>query len=242
MLRKEKERLEYMFGIEFLKKFDESLVPFSRKDESPDIIISSKRVGLEITQLSNSINNGISRMQLEGSWDSLIENLRIKWKEKHMPGCHVSLTFIRSKHIPKKDINKVSDEIIEFIKGFIPKIGNCYYSKDGEYEMPSYLLSFRIERILNYKKGIFTFGDFIFSPDLEFKTIERAIKKKDKLRNEYLKKCDNIWLLLVAYGGRASGDFVIKENLINHEYLFGFDKVFLFDAIPKKYWQLKKSE
>ncbi len=237
MNRNEKDRLEYLFGMEFLNEYVPSLARLSKKYESPDIVIPSKQIGLELTQISNS---GKSGFHFEGSWDSLVEAIRIKWNTLKLPACHVSLSISQGYCIPKKRINSVCDEIIELVSEYIPEQGKYYFSKDCEDRLPKYLFAFSIERMVKRDEGVISYSYGIFSPVLSPSVVQEAIRKKEFMRCHYLKKCKEIWLLIIMYGGRASGDFIINEQVINHSYLFHFDKVFLFDALPKKYWELSQ--
>jgi hypothetical protein len=241
MQRDEKDRLEFLFGIKFLTLLDSALSSKAENSESPDILINSGDIGMEITQIGNVMSNNTPRMQLEGSWDSLIEKLQSTWNHQNMPGCHISLSFNQRRHIPKSESKKVAFEILNFIKHFVPEDGHSYVSTDDIHITPRYLHAFSIERLVKYDKGIFNYGDGIFSPKLERQKVQKAIDKKEFLRLDYLKKCKEIWLLIVLYGGRASGDFIIEDKVTQHDFEFRFDKVFLFDALPKKFWELNKS-
>jgi len=241
MRRDEKARLEFLFGIKFLDQLDSTLSSRVKKSESPDILINSGDIGLEITQIGNVMSNKIPRLQLEGSWDSVIERIQSAWNLQKLPGCYVSLSFNQRRHIPKSEINTVSIEIIKFIKDFVPETGHFYFSTDDIQISPKYLQAFSIERLVKHEKGIFNFEDSIFSPKLEVQKVQKAIDKKESLRLGYLKKCREIWLLIVLYGGRASGDFIIEDNLTHHDFIYSFDRVFLYDTLPKKFWELHKS-
>lgn len=241
MQREEKKRLEFLFGIKFLTQQDSTLSSKAENAESPDILINSGDIGIEVTQIGNVLSNNTPRMQLEGSWDSLIEKLQSTWNQQNLPGCHISLSFNQRRHIPKSEIKEVAFEILKFIKQFVPEDGQYYLPTDDIHITPRYLQAFSIERLVKYEKGIFSYGDSIFSPKLTVQEVQKAIDKKEFLRLDYLEKCKEIWLLIVLYGGRASGDFIIGDKVTQHDFDFMFDKVFLFDALPNKFWELNKS-
>lgn len=126
MRRDEQGRLEFLFGIKFLAQLDSAMSSKAKKSESPDILVNSGDIGIEITQIGNVTSNNTPRMQLEGSWDSLIEELQLIWNHQNLPGCHISLYFNQRRHIPKSEIEKVAFEILNFIKQFVPEDGSFY--------------------------------------------------------------------------------------------------------------------
>ncbi len=239
----DKKSLEQKFGMEFLKQLNPDFISLiwnkDDPDPIPDIILRTQPVtGIEITRISNTLKAGHPRMHLEGSWDILLNNMRKIWLEKGFPPVHINLLFNQDTTIPKISSKNYAKIIIDFIKDFIPPDGQSFHSKDELITIPSILYNFIIERKVKYDKPMFTYSDYIWSPYIEVSAIQHVINKKEQKREDYLKNCEIIWLLMFLYSGKASGNFIIPQEVLEHQYFSHFNKVFLFDAVPKKFWEL----
>lgn len=239
----DKKSREQQFGIEFLKQVNPEFISMIWKKDDPDpvpdiILMNQPITGIEITQISNTLKDGHPRMHREGSWDIVLNDIGKMWLEKGYPPAHINILFNQDTTITKISSKNYAKITIDFIKDFIPPDGQSFHSKDELITIPSVLYGFMIERKVKYDKPMFTYSDYIWSPYLEVSAIQGVINKKEKKRVDYLKNCELIWLLIVLYSGKASGNFLIPQEVLEHQYFSHFHKVFLFDAVPKNFWEL----
>lgn len=178
-------------------------------------------------------------MQLEGSLDFLLKKMENLWIELNYPPAHVIIYLDNTNPVSKNDSTLLANQIVNYIKDYIPREGQVFYSEEDMLINPDKLKFFKIERIFKYDQIIFNYFDHIWSPNLTTFEIQNVIDKKEIKRERiYQKNCDVIWLLIVLYSGKASGNFIIPQEVLEHQYFSHFNKVFLFDAVPKKFWEL----
>ncbi len=241
MTREEKKYLEREFAKVFLKEIGISKLPDPSHLNEPDVIIyDSDILGIEVTQIYTGIDqNGISKVATEGGWDFVLDLAQNIWINSNQPKAHVVLTFNSAHHISKGEGRKTASALVELIQNYIPEPDNSFYSDENFMILPNGIVEFHIHRYNEMDTTIWSFNDSSWPPKLTSEEVQQIIIKKEERREAYLTKCDRIWLLLVLYGGRAAGNFDIPKQIYDMQYRFGFDRIFLFDAIPKRIWQLK---
>lgn len=78
-----------------------------------------------------------------------------------------------------------------------------------------------------------------FYSDQAGSEVAKAIAKKESKLPEYLKKCDQCWLLLVTIPDHAIGLLEWSSEKENHTFDTGFDRVFLYDRTNRSVHELK---
>lgn len=239
--REELKRLEFEFGKAFFKELNEGSIDSLIHDDNPDFFTSNERyIGFELTQIHNETVTESTRAHVEGSWDSLMYKLKEIWDSKLLPSCHVRLYFREPIPINKKRIAQEAEEIVILISQHLPEPDSEYRSPDWMLINIPNLIGFEIERIFKHESSIWSYSDSIWAPSLNPLLIQETIDKKEKKRKAYLKRCYEIWLVIALYGGRASGNFNIPAYTTKHNYSCYFDRLFLFDCIPKKIYELNR--
>ncbi len=240
----ESKDLEREFTRAFLRLMGNISLSNLKDDEKPDFILyESELIGIEVTQLFSDSNNGeISRKRIEGGWDDALELALKLWNISGKPNVDVRVMFNELIHIPKSKKSAFSKELLTFIDLCLPEPGESFCSSDGFMTLPDGIVELNIYRYPEIEISTWRCDDADWPPHLTSDLIQKRITKKEELRKIYLQKCDKIWLLIVLYGRRPSGRFIIPEILENTRYSFEFDKVFLFDAFPPKSWELRSSK
>ncbi|WP_370087859.1 hypothetical protein [Ekhidna sp.] len=240
MDRETKKILEYEFGLAFLESLGDYDLENIKHDDNPDFIVKTeKHIGIELTQIYNTIQSKYPRIYLEGSWDSLMDASKRIWENNNLPNAHVSINFNQYSPIRKSKIEEKAMELVDLVKNHIPPIGESWSSNNN----PNLVLingisGFNIERICDYNHSIWTYYDHIWSPTLKSSIVQKTINKKEFHRKSYLNSCDLIWLVMIIHGGRASGNFIVPKDTIECEYNFKFDRVFLFNTLPRTIHEL----
>lgn len=70
---------------------------------------------------------------------------------------------------------------------------------------------------------------------------QSAIVKKEALLPNYLKRCDNCWLVTVATYEGGSSFIEWSAELAAHNFSAEFDRVFFVQGLEKKAYELKLS-
>lgn len=234
-----KKNLEFEFVRIFVKSLNPDLKDAVKEFEEPDAIIQiNPLTGIEVTQVFNQAQEGELRVKFEGSWERIISNATSIWNTIGLPSAHVSVYFSGNYYVSKNNSWVVAENLVNFIANHIPQKGAYYNSSDSMNIERFGITRFSIERIINYDKVVWSYNDSIWVPNLEIDSIQEAIDKKEAKRNSYLKSCKKIWLLLVLNSRKGSGSFEIRKEVIRHIYDFAFDRVFIFESLTQKYFEL----
>ena len=155
-----------------------------------------------------------------------------------LPGCHVRLDFMEPVPINKNKIAQEAEEIVTLVSKYLPTPGSSFKFPNWQpIDIPN-LIVFDIERIVKYESSLWSYYDSLWVPTLNPELIQKTIDKKEEKREMYLKRCKEVWLVIALYGGRASGNFDIPECIKKHNFTCYFDRLFLFDCIPKNIYEL----
>jgi hypothetical protein len=76
-------------------------------------------------------------------------------------------------------------------------------------------------------------------PDLSVEVVRERVVAKEKRLNEYLSKCDEVWLLMVLDTGVSSNHFEIHDDLLETEFFSSFSKLMLLRALHSELFELK---
>ncbi len=242
MSRKEEKELERRFVNAFLQTIGNTNILDPNDREEPDFLLNDLQlIGIEVTQLFSDPNIGeVSRVNTEGGWDGLLELALKMWIDSGKTKVDVRIMFNDTIHIRKTERLIFATELIVLIDKYLPEPGESFWSQDDMLGLPRGIVEFHIHRVLGKESPNWRFNDAAWTPELTTETVQKRIDKKEERRSVYLQNCDNIWLLLVLYGRRPSGSFIVPESVFNSKYQFEFDKVFIFNAIPKHIWELHR--
>lgn len=215
------------------------------KGESPDYILytGTKKIGLELTTLVlNKSDKKIPLASIRDAQNKCLKKATQTAKQNGLETVEVQAQF-RSDHAPI-DINKAAEELVEFVEKEIPKIDatkshHCYESglkyfkwiiiRLGTINGHKWLPHHRFKRIhLNWVR---------INPINE---IQSRVDEKQSKIPEYLKKCDECWLLIGVDEWTAPEAVDITKGLENHIFSGDFKRLFFLRNIERKLVELKK--
>lgn len=108
----------------------------------------------------------------------------------------------------------------------------CYASLKSP-EIPSAFFSLSIFRLPQKNIYDWIVNEAAVQINIRIEEIQDSINKKNLLYDDYRKKCDECWLLLMINIFRDSQSFEISQ-IINHCFNSKFEKVFLMDGSYRK--------
>ena len=241
MSSQEKKDLERQFTHAFLKTIKNSDQYNLDDHEEPDFILNeSGRIGIEVTQVfTETINSENPRIKIEGGWDDVLELAHTIWISTSRPNVDLRIMFNDSIHIGKNGKPIIAKELVKLVDQYLPELDESFWSSDDIIELPRGSVEFHIHRYSGMEISSWRFNDVAWTPNLSSRLLQNTITKKEKRRNIYLESCEKIWLLMVLYGRRPSGSFIIPDTISKVKYHFDFDKVYLFNAFPARTWELE---
>lgn len=226
----------------FLNKYREDLVPLLSFNESPDGRIHLQNddvIGIEHTRIFQpKPDKNIIVQQQESIRNDIVETAYKKYNDlDDQPHLNVVMGFedyywinIPSKTFKKSDIDRISDEVIEFIKDRIPNDGETsdYHLFQGD-KIPKGLLSLTIYRPEDedYRRWRRHSGGVV--PPVQSNHIQDAIDPKNKKVERYRENCNEIWLLLVINNIKYERSIIYEQSILEYKYETDFDKTFLFE-------------
>lgn len=199
------------------------------RTESPDFIISYKdeKIGLEHQQIFNS-----EIIEIIKSTQKLFEDSAKLFEKKNpeyklLANCWLKTNYF---NFEKKDVEKLKDEISEYIYALVTKKENI--------KKPSFLDKVQITKHSRV--------NFIYNPGahyVEYLTpdiLKQAILKKEKLAMKYIEKSklNRQWLLIVI-GSTSPDSYEYGDFPFTIEVESNFEKIFLMEDFNYKIWEIK---
>lgn len=223
-IKNQQKILELCHAAKFLSFFDNKY-KIKKINEEPDFIISStsEKIGLEHQMLIDSKSK-----EKEGFCENLFRQAeQILIEEKSIKNFLANIYISPFFDIKINEKQKTIFEIVQIVKIFI-ETGELM--ENNLIDRISIMPHSRISLCPNlggwWQKNI--------SPDL----LIRAINKKERLIDNYIKKTNlNQWLLIVIGGvGESSYEF---DNNFKFDVVSKFDKIFLLEDFKYRLYEIK---
>jgi uncharacterized protein YciU (UPF0263 family) len=154
--------------------------------------------------------------------------IHFHWNKRH---------FLR-----QAEILRLANDFVRLVENHIPEklFGNIRIGFD---ELEGTLQddvchSITITRVRNDKQSLWS---FISSGWIEVQTneIQHLIDAKNDKAHEYLRRCDEIWLIIVADGHYISSNIDLPEATSSNIYESSFEQVLVYDRISSSVFPLR---
>ncbi len=226
------EELHFAYFKECCKEFPSSIN--IEHDDNPDFLYkhSSGVRGVELTQLFKVTKHPNAPQALESFRQQIVESAQKCCED--IPPLYVRVWFNFNQKMPKNrisEIKRISQSLAEIIKKWHRENPSEFTNALGPPEIPAIFFKIRIARIgSNHNWAVNNTANQLEFPIDE---IQSCINKKNRLYEEYLKRCDECWLLIVFNIFRDSQSFEIPDR-IDHRFKSKFERVFYMDASHRK--------
>lgn len=254
MSDKQEERDHLRAFLDRMENLPEGKLSFAGKNEAPDLRIESEDgpIGVEHQRLFYPrSNNGIIRQEQESLRNDIVSQAKREFLKEADVALNVTIYFhtLYGLAVDPKDVKLTSDkvqprakQIARLVQENIPGIGNSVHlrPKMNDDSLPGGILSIWIDRPKNKAYALWTSpeGGAVarFTPGF----IKKHIAKKEKKLDRYSRGCSEVWLLLVADGGRFSTwfDRETSDEAFENRYSTGFDRVFVLSGPELKLEEL----
>jgi len=229
--------------------------------ETPDFLVKTSQhiIGIENTMLfKQEVEKEFSLQSIESTHRKILKHACEIYKESGLPAVKVQILFSNFRETCKSGVGKTGFTREE-VKQISQKLSQCVIEYSRLHQKTHFSKSTRlysdrspIEGItsifinLSINKGIHTLRDHIWLPiqSESVKTdcineIQNSINKKNKKYQNYLKKSDECWLLLVANRNNPSQSFRIGKKAKQHTYDSLFERTFFLEIEHQDLVQLK---
>lgn len=221
-------------------------------NESPDCVISSvPKLGIEHTRLFQpDTMDGIIIPEQEAKRDQIIANSEEIFNERRDENLRVTISFFdhyrlkiasEDTEFSKKDVQELSNEIAECIIDNLPEQGVTHNLNllDGA-DLPNNIWSISIWNAGPDIGPMWTRPKGGILPYLTTEIIQECIQTHDDKVPNYLKKCDEVWYLIVEdyMLFERSLEFDESSKCLANQYEANFDKLFLFRKSHNQIYEL----
>jgi hypothetical protein len=185
------------------------------RSESPDFIIlgQARAVGVEVTALYLSE----SEVASESTKTSITSSAYLEAKKLGLPSANVVLFFSAVHPFTLKKRNEVAVKVAQVVGVHMPPPGGRV-SLEGISGQPSEVDLIMIDRSIDSPREKWDWMEAGVVLKDSHEILQNAINKKISKAPEYLKKCDECWLLIGANSFRPSGNIRpsdIKNMAVN---------------------------
>lgn len=245
----------------FLRKLD--LVDFELAEipeEQGDftLLINKKKIAIEETQLLYVTDDGLSRMQFKKNCQFIVQKSedlfkRLDFKQE----LEVRVSFLDNSgliHFDKdsmvkfSDIESLAESICKLVVKHCPPVGAYisldHYDMELSVTLPRKIDSIRITDVTGKWKGFFSTSGGYMVPRLTSENIQQKIDNKELKAIKYKNLYDEFWLLITlntfSFTGHYDLDYI--NEVINHNFISSFDKLYLYDMGTNESFELKISK
>lgn len=247
MSRKEQKYHELAHLLAFketVSDFPDGNIP--EDQENPDFLISTseKTIGIEHTEIFHEIKKSGTTLQAE---ESYIFKILHKAKKLYNESNNIPLIIWVDLRIgtdfKKRNIDSIAKNLVRIVEENIPEQESFNEVKktwEIDDPLPKVVSSITIIRFGSLTKSSWApIGISGAMPNVPPEFVQKSIDKKNPKVEDYKKRCDEVWLVIVVYGYLPSTLFEVSGKAISELYSSNFDRTYLFDFQKNKSFLLK---
>ena len=229
-----------------LKRLPGKELPRQNIFQKPDFLFQRGEsiFGIEHTEIKKiGSSKGIpSPAQLKGIHRGIVRKAGQLAAEQGLPPLNVKVNFHNHFYRFKQKGNQAAQALLDTVKKNLDNIMKIEDGNSIEIDPPSPFVGISLIYVapgtingkvwLNHHRWEMMEPGFVrigFIPELQ-----SAITKKNRINNEYLKRCDKCWLLVVADRTKADQKFEFTPEMQKHIYESEFEKT-LFMEIAQRF-------
>ena len=217
-----------------MEKFKENFPDFPKGEivpnESPDFLVKApnETVGIEITgfyrQTSSSTKPPLQQRQ--SVRHKIVTLAKASYDQKGLPPVFVGVHFALNFHCRKYEIQPISEKLVNLAEKSLSNSAEEKIWRRDDIQLNGVdLLSVKK---MNLAKSYWSAPLASFVPTASSQQIQNILDGKNTLCDEYRKKCNKTWLIIVMNRFDPASFSLISENILENEYFYNYDSAFLF--------------
>ncbi len=222
----------------FKAKFSEFPAGTIVPTEEPDFLVeeNGRVAGIELIEFYRETpSNQLPRQASEKLKNQIVEQARSIFEGDGGRALYVYVSFGFHLDLRKSRISELASKLAKIVSDNPVSIDESV-ELENEWNnldyFPEEFISVHILRPAFITDALWAVPDADVIPRFSVDKIQQVIDKKNMLITSYRKKSQELWLLIV-HGFSLSSTFENEENVLEHKYRSGFDRVFLFDAFSQ---------
>jgi hypothetical protein len=249
MNQKQRERYQLERFKAVFKDFPEGEIIDGADDGTePDFFVASPKalLGIELTELYRQAEANKPPMQAgERIRKQIVDRALNIFEKSGGPSLDVSVHFGLNEDLRKDRVADLAAKLANVISAHLNHFGeythtwlqNPWTNKDV---FPFEIDLISVMRIAGKTPSHWSCPESSCIPEFSEIDIQKAIdKKEDRIASYRHREPQAIWLLVIRGLGMSS-TFDLAAHATQHNYVFGFDRVFLFDWFSQTYVEMSK--
>lgn len=216
--------------------------------ENPDFLFetdSGLRLGLEHTWLfPDRGGQGSARANRDSGMFLSVRAAEQIYRKSGERNCAVVVEFDPKVELRRRNRSALSQAIARIVEEHTPRTGTQIIDRYGEGadELPPEVAEVRIDfqsRLLLEWRAHPGESRIITT---EFREqIQLSINEKAPRLNDYLRVCDECWLMIATGGGLSAGLSSSSADMLAHQYVSPFARTYLLDQLAGRVWRLSRT-
>ena len=231
---KKKLERQYLDSFKFLcRDFPHGELEDDR--EIPDYVVRTgkKRIGIEIARIYKAAGNLKHPTQaVEATKESITVAARMYAENLELPPVHVTLFFTLQRHLSNNKVQDIAQRVAQVVREYMPPIGGSVSLEyvDGRRKgQPIEVDLILINRVHPVDRHEWTWLEMGAPHINAVQLFQQVIEEKSARLNDYLRDCDECWLLIVAPSFRPSGMIHPDTQSLSHTYNSPFSRTYFLD-------------
>ncbi|HLZ17632.1 MAG TPA: hypothetical protein VKQ08_11355 [Cyclobacteriaceae bacterium] len=218
----------------YLERFKEHFLNFPQgdicPDESPDFLIKSANgnIGIELTDFYRQMDSESPRplQARDRVRQKIINKAKSIYDENGFAPVSASVYFDLNFDCAKPKIDSVANRFVRLAKCWLSEQTDEKTWARDDIQING-VHSLRVKR-LKMAKSYWRAPQASFVPELQPWQLQKILDEKSTYCEDYRKKCNKVWLIIVLDRFRASSFSLIPERIAEHPFSHNFDSAFLF--------------
>ncbi len=217
--------------------------------DRPDVLIvgEHKVIGVELTELHHFVRPGQTQLQAaEESRLKVVMRAEQLYKQSGGPPV-ICRIFMHNERVKKSQVEPLAAAISNLVIRNLPLPNE---SRRESYEwtnrsyFPEIINSIAVDRIDLIQETHFSSPSATWIPNLFVDDINRVLQAKESKYIEYKnsKRCDPVWLLIIADLRVSSTWFNFNNEVLEGSYISSFDRVFIMSHFNRRLHELRLSK
>lgn len=213
--------------------------------EKPDFLIksSSEIVGVELTRIPLKTQGGNLHPHAKDSiQDDIVLKIRELLVNSKINDCEIHIDLTVHRDLRSQERNEIANKVYGIITRNLPE-NYSYNNIVNDFEdlelFPPQIDGIRMYRLPGLGASFVTDSRLGGVQKDLIPNLEEVIESKNKKLRFYHQHCNQYWLII--YNEQMSSDNYLEPSLetLNKVYYTGFDKVFLFNSVCGKVYELR---
>ena len=216
-----------------------------KSSEKPDFLVTDgpTTIGIEVTRFFRKPTGGGELQRLESERRQIVSSAKKLYAARGGPPVRVWVHFEGHTEIAKGARRPIAEALTRVVEAEVShrpdEVLVVMHGKSGKSSLPLEIERLSIRRHGAWSECAWSPVDVGFILEMNPKNLQAVINKKNDLYQNYRKRCDGVWLLVVADEAGLSSTVDFSQAAKDHVYSSVFDRTFLFFSFEAEVVELR---